>query len=215
MNASVLQLLLAGEYLCNVRYPNEYKALEPEAARDQVNAWLRHINMRLARIGASGAWFMTADMVTDRIATKFKGEMRDFRDVYGPAVRMLDFIRQTNPENPHCSPGERIQLVELEQLVYGSTTLSAQLRALIDVIHNGNSRVTDRENLRRLLEHLRKDGYVQLVDAGTESYVVTGKIEQLYAVLTFLDENKAIEEGDADDQLDLTDGVEGELRMEP
>jgi hypothetical protein len=160
--------------------------------------------MRLARVGADGAWFMAPDRVTDSVASKLRAELREFRDRYGPPVRMLDFIRQTNPANRSCSTGERIQLVELETLVNQSTTLMAHLQALVELIKGGNSRFTVRENLRKLMEHLCNDGYMHLADKGTDTYQVTGKIEQLYSVLTFLDENKAIDDFEADDQLELT-----------
>ena len=206
MSPDLLQLLMAGEYLCPVRYPDEFNALNNSADQvENVNQWLTDIDMRLARIGDDGAFFMAPAKYTDRITTRIKAELRDFRDVYGPAVRMLDFIRQTKSENALCSPGERIQLVELETLVNGSTTLSAQLRALLDVIHSGNPRVSDRENLQRLMEHLAKDVYVILVDKGSDTYQVTGKVEQLYAALSFLDDNKVIEERDVDDQLELSE----------
>lgn len=206
MNANALQLLLAGEYLCPVRYPDEFNAINGSVDEaERVNAWLAPIGMRLARIGADGAFFMTPAAYTDKITTRIKGELREFRDTYGPAVRMLDFIRQVRAENALCSPGERLQLADLETTITGRETLSTQLRSLIDIIHNGNARVSDRENLERLMEHLERDGYVLLVDKSSGTYQVTGKIEQLYAALTFLDENKAIEEDLANDQLDLGD----------
>lgn len=206
MSPSLLQLLMAGEYLCPVRYPDEFNSLSNSAEEvEHVNRWLGEIDMRLARIGEDGAYFMTPAKYTDKVTSRIRAELREFRDVYGPAVRMLDYIRQAKAENALCSPGERIQLVELESLVNGSTTLSAQLRTLLDVIHNGNPRVSDRENLQRLMEHLSKDGYAILVDKGSDTYQVTGKVEQLYAALSFLDDNKAIEEHDVDDQLELPD----------
>jgi len=207
MNPTLLKLLMAGEYICPVRYPNEYGALESESARDEVDAWLLHLNMRLARVGDDGAWFMSHSAITDRAITFVKGELLKFRDEYGPAVLMLDFIRQAKAENAQCVPGERIQLVELEMLVNGSTTLSAQLRSLVDVIHSGGARLSDRENLRRLMDHLAKDGYTMLIDKGTDAYQVTGKVEQLYCVLAYLDDNKLIDESDPDDQLDLVDSI--------
>jgi hypothetical protein len=205
---------MAGEYICPVCYPNEYGALESESARDEVDAWLLNLNMRLARVGDDGAWFMSHSAITDRAITFVKGELLKFRDEYGPAVLMLDFIRQAKAENAQCVPGERIQLVELEMLVNGSTTLSAQLRSLVDVIHSGGARLSDRENLRRLMDHLAKDGYTMLIDKGTDAYRVTGKVEQLYCVLAYLDDNKLIDESGPDDQLDLVDSIPSDSSVE-
>lgn len=208
MNEQMLQQLLAGAYLCPIRYPQDYSVLDESALeREEVDAWLRGIGMRLARVGDGGAFFMTPEHYSDKVTTRIKAELRDFRETYGKAVRMLDLIRQTRAEDALCAPGERIQLVELETLVRASTTLSSQLRTLVDavVIFNGNPLISERENLRRLLDHLAKDGYVMLVDKATDTYQVTGKIEQLYAALSFLDEHAVIGEEEAVEQLELTD----------
>lgn len=94
-----------------------------------------------------------------------------------------------------------------------SSNLSADLKALLEIIHNGSPRVSDRENLKRLMDHLTKDGYMIVVDKGCDTYQVTGKIEQLYAALDFLDDNEVIEpDGEQNDQLDLLDALDsGEL----
>lgn len=206
MNPSTLQLLLAGEYICEYTHADAFRALESEEERDAADAWLRKLGMRLARIGEAGAWFMAPELVTDKVATKLRGELREFRDTYGPALLMLDFIRQSNGERALCAPGERIQLVALETQVSTSTTLAAQLRDLVlGTILGGSQRYSDRENLRKLMEHLAKDGYTVLADRATETWQITGKVEQLYAVLTFLDENKVIAEEDVQDQLELPD----------
>lgn len=203
MNSSIHKLLLAGEYICHVRYPLEYSMLDVEANRDRVNAWLGELDQKLVRIGESGAWFMAPERVSGDMAMAIKSEILQFRSKYGPAVQMLDYIRQTDVENPKCMPGDRIQLVELENRVITSTTLTSQLRTLIDVIYRASSRVDDRENLKRLMEHLRKDGYVHLVDLDTGVYQITGKIEQVYTALSFLDDHAVIDEVHVEDQLEL------------
>lgn len=215
MNAATLELLLAGQYICEHRYPDAAASLASEDTQAEVNTWLRSLGMRLARVGDEGPWFMAPLKVTDRHVSQLRTELREFRDTYGPAVQMLDFIRQAAGDRVSCSPGERIQLVSLETQVASSTTHAARLRDLVQhVISGGSGRFTDRENLRKLMEHLARDGYVILAERSTETYLVTGKVEQLYAVLAFLDENKVIEE-DSDDQLDLSEDESGGEEPQP
>jgi hypothetical protein len=213
MNPNTLQLLLAGEYICEFKHPDAFRSLDSPEDRDAADAWLRKLGMRLARIGEAGAWFIAPEHVNDKVTAKLRGELREFRDTYGPALLMLDFIRQSNGERALCTPGERIQLVGLETQVSTSTTLAAQLRELVQgTILGGSQRFSDRENLRKLMEHLAKDGYTVLADRATETWQITGKVEQLYAVLTFLDENKVIADDDVQDQLELPDeGGEGSV----
>lgn len=207
MNKRVLKLLLAGEYLCPIRYRPEFDMLEDTSERDEVNAWLMNLGMRLVRVGDEGAFFLAHDYIGPREITQVKGELLKFRDEYGPAVLMLDLIRQTDVGEAHLSPGEFVVLHQLEAKVTENSMLDTQLKSLIGVIANAAARNTIRENLRRLLDHLTKDGYVMLANKDTGAYQVTGKIEQLYAVLQFLDENKVIPDTEVDDREEIQDDL--------
>jgi predicted transcriptional regulator len=219
MNAKVLKLLLAGEYICPVRYRTEFDMLEDASEREDVDAWLLSLGMRLARLGDEGAYFLAYDYIGPKEITQVKNELLKFRDEYGPAVLLLDFIRHADAGRVQLSPGEYIVMYQLEAAVSQSSMLETQLKSLLSVITNAAMRNTNHENLRRLLDHLARDGYVVLANKDTGAYQVTGKIEQLYAVLQFLDENKVVPDTEVDDreevQDDLVDQATGteELRL--
>jgi hypothetical protein len=199
MNSRVLKLLLAGEYICSIRYRDEFSILEDADEQESVNTWLESLNMRLARLGEDGAFFMAPAYIGVKEITQVKNELLKFRDEYGPAVQLLDFIRQTDAGSVFLSPGEYIALYQLEAAVSQSTMMETQLKSLLSVISNASQRNTNHENLRRLLDQLVKDGYAILVNKDSGTYQVTGKIEQLYAVLQFLEENKVIPDSEVDD----------------
>lgn len=200
MSARVLKLILAGEYICPVRYRDEFSILSDEAEQEEVNTWLEKLNMRLARLGEDGAFFMAPAYIGQREITQVKNELLKFRDEYGPAVLLLDFIRQTDAGRIFLSPGEYIALYQLDSAVSQSTMMETQLKGLLSVISNAAQRNTNHENLRRLMDQLVKDGYAILANKDSGTYQITGKIEQLYAVLQFLDENKVIPDAEVDDR---------------
>lgn len=208
MNAGVLKLLLAGEYICPIRYSTEYELLQDPEEREETQAWLLAVNMRLARLGDEGAFFMAPDVIGAADVTRIRIELKDFRDTYGPAVLLLDFIRQSDVGGKLLVPGEYIVLHELEKSVSQSSVLETQLNGLVNVIRSAAMRNSHHENLRRLLEHLMRDGYVILANKENSAYQVTGKIDQLYAVLQFLDENKVVPDQEIDD---LEDAAQGDL----
>lgn len=209
MNAQTLKLLLEGHYICSVRFPDEFNLLLDEDEQEHVNAWLDKLNMRLARLGDEGAFFMAPAYMGAKDAIQIRAELMRFREEYGPAVLFLDFIRQTDASRYCLSPGEYIALYDLDALISQSSMLETQLKSLQSVISGASARQTNHENLRRLLEHLAKEGYVVLADKNSGTYRVTGKIEQLYAVLQFLDENKVIPDSEIDDR--EVDGLDGDL----
>jgi len=207
MNARLLKLLLAGEYICPVRYRMEFELLGDTSEREEVDAWLLSLGMRLARLGDEGAFFLAHDHIGQKEITQIKNELLKFRDEYGPAVLLLDFIRQADAGRVQLSPGEYIVLYQLEAAVSQSSMLETQLKGLLSVITNAAMRNTNHENLRRLLDHLARDGYVVLANKDTGAYQVTGKIEQLYAVLQFLDENKVVPDTEVDDREEVQEDL--------
>lgn len=207
MNARLLKLLLAGEYICPVRYRMEFELLGDTSEREEVDAWLLSLGMRLARLGDEGAFFLAHDHIGQKEITQVKNELLKFRDEYGPAVLLLDFIRQADAGRVQLSPGEYIVLFQLDAAVSQSSMLETQLKGLLSVITNAAMRNTNHENLRRLLDHLARDGYVVLANKDTGAYQVTGKIEQLYAVLQFLDENKVVPDTEVDDREEVQEDL--------
>lgn len=200
MNTSVLKLLLEGAYICPIRYPDEFNVLGDEEEQEKVGEWLEKLNMRLARLGDEGAFFMAPSFIGVKDVAQVKAELMRFRDEYGPAVLFLDFVRQVDASRYFLSPGEYVALYDLDASVSQSTMLETQLKALFGVIRGASSRQTNHANLRCLLDHLTKDGFMVLADKNSGTYRVTGKIEQLYAVLQFLDESKVIPDAEVDDR---------------
>jgi len=58
MFEQTLTLLLAGEFICSVRYPDAWRFLEDEGQRREVDAFLGKLGRRLARTRQGGAWFV-------------------------------------------------------------------------------------------------------------------------------------------------------------
>lgn len=214
MNPVVLKKLLAGEYICAVSHRDEALLLEDPVEREEVNAWLEHLGMRLARIGDDGAHYMAYNSIGHKEITQVKNELLKFRDEYGTAVLLLDLIRQADVSRIQLSPGEYIALYQLEEAVSHSSTLEAHLKSLLGNITNAAQRLTNHENLRKLMDHLVKDGYMVVGNKDQGTYRVTGKVEQLYAVLQFLDENKLIPDTEVDDSQEVEDDLVDQAQAE-
>ncbi|OOV05353.1 condensin complex protein MksE [Rhodoferax fermentans] len=195
MRSQTLRSLLDGQYICEFAFPVEFAYLTDDDHAAWVNEWLSALDMRLARVCDDGAFFMAPMEMQPSDTAKIRDEFLRFRDNYGPFVRMLQMIRSAKDDFT-LQPGEYLQHAELVQSINESASLSDQLRALIGTIRDTEARYTNAELVKRLLEHLRKDGYLVLVNEATEMYRSTGKITQLTQVLTFLAENTEIGTGE-------------------
>lgn len=202
MISTLLQKLLGGEYLCPIAHRAEFEQLQDAGTREDVETWLEKLDMRLARIRDNGAFFMAPNIITPSAVGRVRDDLARFRDVYGPIVLMLNLIRQAKSEGLSFSPGEYVQLAELETSISESSTLETQLRALYGVIRDSRRDDTNRVYLKKLLEHLRKDGFAVVANAQTENYQFTGKIDQVHVVLEFISEYEPIMASDAERQVE-------------
>lgn len=191
MKAKTRLTLLDGKFICEVAFPREFDYLCDPANQACVNAWLNEIDMRLARVGAEGAFFMAPSQISASDANKIRDEFARYRDVYGVSLRMLQLIRSGKDEFT-LAAGQFVTLTELSLAVNESATLESQLRSLQTVIREGSARFKNRELLKKLLTHLETDGYLVEVNANTETYQTTGKVEQLQSVLAFVAEHTDI-----------------------
>ena len=209
MMEQTLRYLLDGQFICSVRFKESFESLQDEQLQEEVNAWLGKLDMRLARVGDDGPFFMAPNFISAREITKVKEELRQFRDAYGPAVIMLDFIRQSMPDSTSLSPHEYILLAELEQAVIGNASMEEHLKSIGSFIKGYVARNTVRENIKKLVEHLKDAGYLIVGSSSIESYQVTGKIEQLYAVMAYIAEHEVVLAKRVEDEVDEEDMFEG------
>lgn len=210
-----LNLLITGEFICAVTYPGEFEALRDAEFSASVDAWLGKLGKSLGRLGDDGeeiAFFMVdVDFGTSHSQTVRDSLLR-LRDVYGPCIRMIDMIRHGS-EDFSMQPGEVIELAALEQAINRSSTLEALLRNLQSSIREASARLSNREVLKKLLEHLSREGYLLLVNSDTDLYKVTGKIMHLIHVLQVVEEHQPLQmSSDSDDASGEESDAEGSTK---
>lgn len=187
MKPETLATLLNGNFVCRYVYPDAYDELQAPGAADDVGQWLSRLGLRLARLGDDGAFYVAPLLVqTNEQLAKVKADFLNFRNSYGLLAEMLNLIRLTN-ETFRCMPGEYVHLTEVVSRVNEDSTLVARLREMR--LPSVDSRMSNHEMLRKMLERLRNDGYLVLSNPKTETYQVTGKIDHLHQVFQYLNEN--------------------------
>lgn len=187
MKPETLNTLLAGNFVCQYAFPEAYADLSDPGEPERVDLWLQSLDRRLARLGDDGAFFVAPMQVhTNEQVSKVRSDLARFRDVYGLLVEMLNLVRLTK-EGFRGVPGDYVQLADILIKINEDTTLVSRLRELR--IPGADSRLSNNELLRKMLEKLRSDGYLVLSNPSTETYQITGKVDHLHAVMQYLVEN--------------------------
>jgi hypothetical protein len=179
-------LLLSGEFICNVRYPDAWRFLEDESQRKDVDAFLARLGRRLASTRQGGAWFAAYQQIgaDERRAMRevFADIKHSLRLLVGFFVHVMQALRQ----DQFLAPGSIIEANRLMAAIDENPNLRAELQTLAGLGKGPTGDGTLRGTLERLLKKLRDDGYLTLANPEREIYEVTGKIEYLQEVVDFL-----------------------------
>lgn len=186
MFEQTMPLLLSGEFVCEVRYPDAYRFLTVESNQKDANAYLTRIGRTLVATEQGGAWYAAYDRID-------QDEKRVIRDEFSRIKHKIRFLveffvksmRGTNREDFY-SRGDTIEAHALMAAIDGNPGLRAEFQALGNVGRGGATDGKLKGSLDRLLRVLVDDGYLVVANADREIYRVTGKIEYLTEIVQFL-----------------------------
>jgi hypothetical protein len=204
MFETTVTLLLSGEFICNIRYPDAWRFLEDEAQRRDAEQFLERLGRRLTCTRQGGARFAAyAEIGSDErraIRESFAEIKHNLRLLVGFFVHVMQALRQEQ----FLAPGSIIESSRLMAAIDENPNLRVELQGLAGLGKGQGGDGTLRGTLDRLLKRLRDDGYLVLANPEREIYEVTGKIEYLQEVVDFLMAHQSIpdeieEDGDADE----------------
>ncbi|WP_448166817.1 condensin complex protein MksE [Burkholderia ambifaria] len=186
MFEKVMSLLLSGEFICEVRYPDAYRFLQEESNQLDVNAYLTRIGRTLVATEQGGSWYAAYA----RIGQDEKKAIREEFSRIKQKIRFLvEFLvkamRATNQE-VFFSRGDVIEAHALMAAIDGNPGLRAEFQALGNVGRGGATDGKLKGSLDRQLRVLVDEGYLIVANAEREIYSVTGKIEYLTEIVQFL-----------------------------
>jgi hypothetical protein len=197
-------LLLSGEFICNIRYPDAWRFLEDEAQRRDAEQFLERLGRRLTCTRQGGAWFAAyVEIGSDErraVREGFADIKHNLRLLVGFFVHVMQALRQEQ----FLAPGSIIESSRLMAAIDENPNLRVELQGLAGLGKGQGGDGTLRGTLDRLLRRLRDDGYLVLANPEREIYEVTGKIEYLQEVVDFLMAHQSIpdeigDETDADE----------------
>ena len=207
---TALKRLAEGRFVCEMRYPEEFAALQEADGRQRADAWLAAIGYRLARLSDEGAFFMAHASVTPALRLRLRDELRAVRGKLEPVVGFMETLRQSQGRSPHIHAGDMLWESEISEAVRASPLLE---RRLLDMREIGGARVSDSaiDRVRRMLAHLQNEGYIVETNQTSKGYQVTGKIDYLYQLIGFIADNTAqLSDEDVVDRIDTQGRLDGE-----
>lgn len=208
---SALKLLAKGEFVCHVRFPTEYEALEELEGQQHAKQWLGSVGYRLARLHDEGAFFMASDeSPTTETRARIRDVLKTVRHRLVPYVGFFNLLREAQGSNPQLHAGDVVWLTEISEAVRNSSALE---RRLADMRELADGRVTDGGatvyRVQKMFKILEDDGYLQQTNEVSKGYTFTGKVDYLLQLIAFINENTP---HISDDQ--VVDQIDPQARLE-
>jgi hypothetical protein len=186
MFEQTLTLLLAGEFVCNVRYPEAWRFLEDPEQRQDADAFLARLGRRLAQTRHGGAWYAALASVAPEDRKAIREELADIKHNLRLLVGFFVHVMQALRQEQFLAPGSVIEANRLIAAIDQNPNLRRELQSLASLGKGHGADGTLRGGLDRLLKRMRDEGYLVLANPEREIYEVTGKIEYLQEVVDFV-----------------------------
>ncbi|TJZ74223.1 hypothetical protein [Chitiniphilus eburneus] len=181
-----MTLLLSGEFICEVRYPEAFRYLAGDANQKDCIAYLTRIGRTLSRTELGGAWYVSYAAIGDEERRFIKAE---FTKMWQRTRFLVEFfgkaMRASNKEE-YYSRGDKIEFHALMAAVDGNPGLRAEFQSLSRLTGGSTGDGKLRSLLALCFKELVSDGYLVVANAEREIYQVTGKVEYLTEVAQYL-----------------------------
>jgi len=192
MFEQTLSLLLAGEFICNVRYPEAWRFLDNAEQRQDAEAFLARLGRRLAQTRHGGAWYAAMASVGPEDRKTIREQLADIKHNLRLLVGFFVHVMQAMRQEQFLAPGTVIEANPLIAAIDQNPNLRSELQSLASLGKGHGADGTLRGSLERLLKKMRDDGYLVLANPEREIYEVTGKIEYLQEVVDFVMAHESI-----------------------
>ncbi|MHA6847217.1 condensin complex protein MksE [Ralstonia syzygii] len=186
MFEQAMSLLLSGEFVCEVRYPDAYRFLAVESNQKDVNAYLTRIGRTLAATEQGGSWYAAYDRIDQDEKRAIKDEFTRIKQKIRFLVEFFVKSMRASEREVFYSRGDKIEAHALMAAIDGNPGLRAEFQALGNVGRGGATDGKMKGSLDRQLRMLVDEGYLVVANAEREIYQVTGKIEYLTEIVQFL-----------------------------
>jgi hypothetical protein len=195
-----MRLLLSGEFVCEVHYPDAYRFLAVDAHQKDANAYLARINRTLAATEQGGAWYAAYDRIDQDEKRAIKDDFTQIKQKIRFLVEFFVKAMRATDQEVFYSRGDKIEAHALMAAIDGNPGLRAEFQAMGTVGRGGATDGKMKGSLDRQLNFLVDNGYLVVSNADREIYQVTGKIEYLTEIVQFLMTTDSIPDDMGDEQ---------------
>jgi len=186
MKSEVIEALLNGQSICAVSNEDAHAWLAEESNRESMNSVLMHVNRSVARVGDTyHAAYVTLGDDERKIA---KAHIKDAAHALGPIVRWIVMAQDAKSDDTPLRAGDGIKGAALMDAAERIPAVREELARISRMPFFGCTSDAIDAQIKQTLAKLTKGGYLVQPSPERQHYIITGKVEYLYALLHLIDE---------------------------
>ena len=204
---TVLELLLQGEFICQVSHPKYYQLLKFEEVLLEINTVLVPLGRKLHWTEEKETFYCVYDDLSNsNDATQIRKQFEQLRYQIAPVIDFLTLVMKAEGKGEILIPNDILQFHELLSHIESEPAYSMDLKRIgrYELFKKTTKKNNNQDRLKEILETMRKEGYMELTNADSAIYQVTGKIEYFYNCVEFIRDHEQVPlQEESDEQKDL------------
>lgn len=188
----LLERLLGGASICNVSDEEAFRRLQDDVTREELNHYLRPLNRRLAQSQDGSVFFLAYQELNgdsrEHLSREFKLTIQSLL----PLLEWMQLVQESLGRDGALTAGDTIKLQEFALKTEDNQSLRQRFSQLAaDRFFKSTSDNLDSQ-LKQVFKRLKESGYLQQPHKERQFYIVTGKIEQLIELVSFIKDEESL-----------------------
>jgi len=185
----VVLLLLAGEFICKVSHPEEFRFLDRDDERASLDQYLMRIGRRLAQTAHHSGYYLAFARCGDAERDAIKTTFAELKQTLTPVVIFFQMVMRATGREDILLHGALIETSSLMAQIDQDPGLRNELQTVATIYKAIATDGAHRSMFERILKRLKESGYLYIANAERGLYQVTSKVEYLLEVVRYLQEN--------------------------
>ncbi|MGM0703683.1 MAG: condensin complex protein MksE [Pseudomonadota bacterium] len=201
----LLERLLAGQFICAVSDEAAFRRLQDDEIREQLDAYLRPLNRRLATNDEGSVYFLAWRQLNDDAREQLSRQLGDTVNSLLPLLEWLQLVQEALGRDGLAAPGDVLKPADFSSRCEDNQGLRERLERLAtDPFFGSQSDQLDAQ-IKQVFKRLKEHGYLLQPHADRQYFVVTAKIDYLIDLVRFIrdEENLPVDEAAPSDQENL------------
>ena len=193
----LLEKLLEGKFICEVTDEHNYRKLQNERVRDDLNHFLRPLNRRIAQSEDGTVYFLAYHDINTDVRQQLTSQFSQTIQSLMPMLDWMLLVQEAMGHDGVLAAGDHIRLQEFTVKVEDNQSLRLRLQQLAqDRLFKSTSEQLDMQ-IKQVFRRVKELGYLHQPHKDRQVFTVTGKIEHLIELVRFIkdEENLPLEDG--------------------